>query len=157
MMYAPNILNTGKNAGMAKNIRSDALKLRSERGNIESPPFLHTIISNIINITSKKIRRENVDSGVSQPTLSNTLFSSRPENIKNAILNPTSSTNFSVNPILFGFNICRINNPGKMIRKRNPDICLRSGISKNIVKFVMRIIDVTTHPVHPNFNVKLLK
>lgn len=52
------------------------------------------------------------------------------------MLNPTDNTIFSVEPILFNFNICRINNPGKKVRKRNPKTCLKNGMFKSIAKSV---------------------
>ena len=69
------------------------------------------------------------------------------------MLNPTDNTNFSVNPISFNFSICRINNPGKMVRKRNPKICLTNGMFKRIAKSVIRSIEIITvkHSLSPKF------
>jgi len=39
-----------------------------------------------------------------------------------------------------------------MRRKRNPDISLKIGISKNIDRFAMRITDMASHPLYPDFN-----
>ncbi len=149
-MYVPDMLSTGKNAGMIKNTFSDLLK--SGRVNSGSPFTFCPTLNNIIYALLNEIKRETVDNGVPKPILSNTLFNNNPKNIKNAMLNPTSNRTFSTIPISFSFNICRINKPGKMRRKRNPDISLKIGISKNIDRFAMRITDMASHPLYPDFN-----
>ena len=53
------------------------------------------------------------------------------------MLNPTANTNFSVDSSLFNFRICRINKPGKIVRKRNPVICLKNGMFKRMAMSVM--------------------
>jgi hypothetical protein len=68
--------------------------------------------------------------------VSDKLFINNPKNIRKEMLNPTASTNFSVEPILFNFKIWRINKPGKMVRKKNPKICLKKGVFKSIATSV---------------------
>ena len=73
------------------------------------------------------------------------------------MLNPTDNTNFSVKSNLFNFSICRINNPGKRVRKRNPKICLKYVISKRIAKSVIRSIEIINvkHSLGPKFLVAI--
>jgi hypothetical protein len=73
------------------------------------------------------------------------------------MLNPTDNTNFSVKSILFNFSICRINNPGKRVRKRNPRICLRNGMFRIIVISVRRSIAIINkkHSLGPKFLVAI--
>ncbi len=67
------------------------------------------------------------------------MFSNNPKNIKNEMLSPTNKTNFSVDPILFIFSICRINNPNKPFRKRIPKIGLTNGMFKRMATSVRKI------------------
>jgi hypothetical protein len=94
------------------------------------------MIINIINAILKEIKSGIVANGVSYPRASDKLLMNNPKSIRKEMLSPTVNTNFSVSPILFNFNICRINNPGTTVRKRNPKICLRNNISKSIAKSV---------------------
>lgn len=41
--------------------------------------------------------------------------------------------------MLFNFIIRRINSPGKIVRNKNPQICLINRISKYMLKFVTKI------------------
>ena len=82
------------------------------------------------------------------------ILMNNPKNIKKAILNPTEYKIVSIVLSLFNFSICRINNPGKTVRKRKPKICLKNGISKRIAMSVKRSIEIinTNHSLCPNFN-----
>ena len=82
------------------------------------------------------------------------MFINNPKSIKKEMLSPTDNTNFSVYSILFNFRTCKINNPGKMIRKRNPKICLKNGMFKKITMSVRRSIEIinTNQFLAPNFN-----
>ena len=77
-----------------------------------------------------------------------------PKNIRKEMLKPTDNTNFSVNPNLSNFRICRIEIPGKKVRKRNPKICLKNGMFKKITRSVRRSIEIinTNQFLAPNFN-----
>ena len=74
------------------------------------------------------------------------------------MLSPTDNTNFSVNPILFNLRICRINNPGKIVRKMNPKTCLTKGMSKMMAKSVRRIkpIKIKMHFLIPRLFIKFI-
>jgi len=86
--------------------------------------------------------------------LSDKLFINNPINIRKEMLNPTDNTNFSVESILSNFRTCRINNPGRIVRKRNPMICLKNGMFKRMAKSVRISITITNtnRSLYPNFN-----
>lgn len=87
------------------------------------------MITNTMDARLNEIKRGIVDNG-------NKLFINNPKKIKKDILSPTDNTNLSADSILFNFSICRSNNPGRYVRKINPNICLKNGIFKRIVKSV---------------------
>ena len=118
----PNILNAGNNIGTIKNAFSDVLKLRFGRENIGPLFILYPIIANTINARLNEIKIGMVANGVLYLRIGNKLFINNPKNIRKETLNPTDKTNFFVYSILFSFKICKINNPGKMVRKKNPRI-----------------------------------
>ena len=134
--FIPNMLNAGNEIGTIKNTFSDVLKLRFGREKILFLFSLYPIIANAMIAVLNEINSGIVDNGVSYPKLSDKLFNNNPKNIRKEMLSPTDNTNFSVDPILFNFSTCRINNPGIKVRKRNPRICLKSGMFKNMAKSV---------------------
>jgi hypothetical protein len=136
------MLNAGNRIGTIKKAFSDVVRLRVGREKIGSLFVLYPIIANTTNARLNEIKREIVANGVSYPRLSDKLFTNNPKNIKNEILSPQDNINFSKNPILFNFSICRINNPGKRVRKRNPMICLRKGIFRSITRSVKRSTEI---------------
>ena len=135
--FIPSMLNAGNKIGTIKNIFSDVFKLRLGREQI-GPLFSRYAIKISANATRlNEIKREVVDNGLSYPRLSDKLFNNKPKNIKKAMLIPQLNINFSKKSILFNFRSCRINNPGKIVRKRNPNICLKNGMSKRITMSVI--------------------
>ena len=136
------MLNAGNKIGMIKKAFSDVLKLGFGRIKIVSLFILYAIIDNRMHARLKVINSETVDKGVSYPRLSDKLFINKPKNNKKEMLSPHDKINFSKKSVLFDFSIWRINNPGKIVRKRNPKICLRKGIFKNIAKSVEIINNV---------------
>jgi hypothetical protein len=152
--FIPNMLNAGNKIGTIKNAFSVVLKLRFGREKISSLFILYPLIANTINTILNGINNGTVANGVSYPRLSDKLFINNPKSIRKEILSPTDNTNFSVDPILFNFSICKINSPGTMVRKINPRICLKNGIFRNIRRFVKISIAIiiTNHSLAPNFN-----
>ena len=154
--YIPNMANAGKETGTIRTAFSDVLKLIFGGLKIRSLFILYPMIANAMNVTLNEIKRGAVDNGVSYPRLSDELFTNNPKNIKNDMLSPTDNTNFSVNSILFSFKICRINNPGKIIRKINPRICLNIGMFKRIAMSVMKSIGSMNANHPPTLNLFII-
>jgi hypothetical protein len=73
-----------------------------------------------------------IEIGFEIPRRGYNVLMNNPMNIRKEMLNPADNTNFSVEPILSNFRTCRINNPGKIMRKRNPTICLKKGMFKRM-------------------------
>ena len=148
----PNMLNAGKNSGTAKNAFSAVLKLRFGKEKIGFLFVLNPRTANTTNAMLNEIKRGFIANGVSYPRLSDRSFINNPKSIKKEMLNPTDSTNFSVNPNLFNLSTWRINNPGKMVRKRNPSICLKNGVFRSIARSAMRSIEIvsTKYPLVPD-------
>ena len=119
------------------------------------------MVANTMNERLKEIKSGTAANGVSYPRLNDKLFTNNPNNIRNEMLSPTDSTNFSVDPILSNFRTRRINNPGKMVRKRNPMICLTNGMSKRMATSVIKIKPIKMHFLIPrsfiNFILSWLK
>lgn len=139
------MLNAGKNMGTIKNAFSDVLKLISGR---EKTVFLFARYITMINATVARLSEINngtVDSGVLYPKHGNKLFNNNPNNSKNDMLSPTDNTNFSVSPSLFNFSVCKINNPGNIVSKKNPMICLENEMFKRIITPVSRIKPIKIH------------
>ena len=130
------MLSAGNRIGTTKNDFSDAVNSIFGRDKIGSLFILHPMIANTTNAMLNAIKREIVDNGVSYPRLSDKLFTNNPKNIRKEMLTPTNNTTFSVDPILSNLSTWRINNPGKIVRKKNPRICLKNGMFKNIARFV---------------------
>jgi hypothetical protein len=99
-----------------------------------------------------------VANGVSWLMVSNELFNNNPKSITKETLSPIDNTKFSVNPVLFNFMVCRINNPGKKVRKMNPINCLKNGMFERIVKSVKMIIEImnANNSLCPNFEIILV-
>ena len=152
--YIPNMLSAGNKIGTIRNAFSDVLKLKLGKEKATFLSIRYTTIISAITARLKHISSGTVDSGDLYPKLSDKLFSNSPKNIKNEMLNPTDNTTFSVDSILFNLSIWRINSPGKIVRKRNPKICLMNGMFKSIVKSVKRSIAIANvnHPLDPNLN-----
>ena len=150
----PNRLNAGNKTGTIKNAFSAVVKLRFGREKIGFLFILYPAAPKTMNARLKEIKRGIVANGVSYPLLRDKLFINNPKNIRNEMLNPTDNTNCSVEPILSNFRTCRINNPGKIVRKRNPRICLKNVMSRRIAMSVRRSIEITNtnHFSAPNFN-----
>ena len=133
-MYIPIILNAGNKIGTIINAFSEVFRLILVK---EKGVFLfsrYAIKVSAIATRLNEIKREIVDNGVSYPMRSDKLFNNNPKNIQNAMLIPQLNINFSKKSIPFNFRTCRIKNPGKIVRKINPMICLKYGMSKRIAK-----------------------
>jgi len=59
-----------------------------------------------------------------------------PKSIRKAMLSPTDKTSFSNMPSLFNLRRKRMSSPGMKLRRAKPKACLKTGISKNIVRAV---------------------
>ncbi len=96
-----------------------------------------------------------VEIGFENPKAGYSIFMKNPVNITKAILSPSEYKIVSIVFNLFSFRFWRINTPGKIVRKRNPRICLRNGISKRIAKFVRITIEIINIncSLRPNFSV----
>ena len=147
----PNTLNAGNKIGMAKNAFSNGFKFISGKGMIESLFILWLIIANIINAMLSEIARKIGDNGVWYPSLSEVLFINNPKNIRKDMLSPTDSTNCAVISISFNFRICRINNPGRIVRTMNQDISLTKAIFNKIAMSAIRTIAIINTNIVLNF------
>ena len=130
------MLNARNKIGMIKKAFSDMVKLKFGKKKMASLFIRYAIKISAIAARLNEINSGIVDNGVSYPKLSDKLFNNNPKNIRKEMLSPTDNTNFSVDPILFNFSTCRINNPGIKVRKRNPRICLKSGMFRSIARSV---------------------
>lgn len=74
------------------------------------------------------------------------------------MLTPQLNIHFSTNPNLFNLRIWRIKNPGKSVRKRNPQICLKKGMFRSIAKSVKTIINIIIEKycLAPKLSISLL-
>jgi hypothetical protein len=70
--------------------------------------------------------------GFEIPSRGYNVLMNNPMNIRKAMLSPTQYKMVSIVFSLFSFRIRIINNPDKNVRKRNPMICLKKGISKRM-------------------------
>lgn len=150
------MLKAGNKIGMTKNTFSDVFKSRFGREKKGSLFNLYPITASTMNVPSNEIKRGMVANGVSYPILSDKVFINNPKNIKNEMLSPQDKMNFSKKSILVNFNIRRINSPGKSVRKRNPMIGLRIGISKSIVKLAKEIINSIIRKLNPLLKLSLI-
>ena len=90
------MLSAGNKIGMIKNAFSDVFMLKLGREKVVFLFSLEPIIANTMNAILKEIRSGIVANGVSYPRARDKLFSNNPKNIRNEMLNPTDSTNFSI-------------------------------------------------------------
>ncbi|KKG34133.1 hypothetical protein DU38_18425 [Methanosarcina mazei] len=86
----------------------------------------------------KDTKIEIVDNGVLYPENAIKLFVNSPKNSTKDKLSPTVNNNLSRFSALFKLNIRTINIPGKIVRKINPKICLKKGMSK-MTEMLIRI------------------
>ena len=112
------------------------------------------MIDSIMRIMVIVIIKCEVEIGFGIPRGGYSVFMKKPINIKNATLNPTEYKRVSVVFNLFNLSIWRINNPGRMVKKRNPRICLKNGMFKIMAKSVRSSIEIinANHSLAPNFN-----
>jgi 2C-methyl-D-erythritol 2,4-cyclodiphosphate synthase len=103
------------------------------------------------------ILKDKVEIGFENPRGGYSTFMKNPMNITKVILSPREYKIVSIVFNLFSFKFWRINTPGKIVRKRNPMVCLRNGISKRIAKFVRITIETinVNCSLYPNFSLIL--
>ena len=133
----PDMLRSGKRAGIIKKALSILVSLKLGKSIGKAPRFLkYAIIISPRIITLKEVTTETVDSGLEYPNKGYSTLIISPASSENEILKPTDRTSFSVSPNLFNRNINRMSTPGMVVKKKNPRNCLKKDMFKNMARSV---------------------